>query len=221
MTARFPMRPCRPLLARGALIAGLAALSLAAVAPARAQASLCGDLWNAYGPYDYRSARDKLAIVERFHFTPQVEALVKGVSGSIAGDIGYTLRAFPNHHRALISIMRLGEKQKTPHPEGSRYSVDCYFERAVRFRPDDHVVRMIFAGHLGKTGREEAALQQLESATHLVGDNPMSHHNIGLVYLELKQYDRALAQAHKAMALGYERTDLKDQLKAAGRWVDP
>ncbi len=191
-------------------------------APAAAQAaSTCGDLWNAYGPYDYRSDRDKLGIVERFHFTPEVEALIRGKSGQIDGDIGYTLRAFPNHHRALIAMMRYAERLKTDKPPRARYTVDCYFDRALRFQPDDHVVRMIFASHLAKTGRRTLALQHLEAAKQLVPDSPLSIYNIGLVYFDLKEYDKALEMAHRALALDLPRTELKDQLKSVGRWVEP
>lgn len=35
------------------------------------------------------------------------------------------------------------------------------------------------------------------------------------------QYDKALVQAHKALALGLERTELVDQLKAANQWQEP
>jgi tetratricopeptide (TPR) repeat protein len=192
-------------------------------APARAQAtSVCGELWNAYGPYDYRTDRHKLPIVERFHFTPQVEALIKGESTkNIAGDLNYTLRAFPNHHRALLSMSRLSVREKNPQPMGALYPVDCYFDRALRFRPDDHVARIIFADHLGRSGRADAAVLQLQSAAAAVRENPLSHYNIGLVYFDLKRYDEALAQAHKALALGFTRTELRDKLKAAGRWVEP
>ena len=31
--------------------------------------------------------------------------------------------------------------------------LDCYFQRAIRFRPDDVVVRMLFASYLLKDGR--------------------------------------------------------------------
>lgn len=188
---------------------------------AQQASSVCGDLWNAYGPFDYRTDRHRLSIVERFHFTPEVEALIRGKSGHIGGDLDYTLRAFPNHHRALIAMMRYGEKLASPKPPRAGYTIDCYFDRALRFRPDDHIVRVIFAGHLAKSGREAQAVQQLTAATTAAKDNPLSHYNIGLVYFDIKQYDKALVQAHKALELGFPRTELKSQLKSIGRWVDP
>ncbi len=196
-------------------------LALPGAALAQATFSACGPLENHFGPYDYRSDRDKLAIVERFHFTGEVEALIRGTSGSLEGDIGYTLRAFPNHHRALIAMMRYGDRLQSPQPKRAQYSIDCYFDRALRFRPDDHIVRVIFAGHLAKTGREPDAVKQLELATEGAKDNAFSHYNIGLAYFEMKQYDQALRQAHKARALGFPRGELKAKLEAVGRWAEP
>jgi tetratricopeptide (TPR) repeat protein len=182
----------------------------------------CGSLSSEgqYGPYDYRSDRDKLPIVLNAHFTPEVEALIRGKSGTLGGDIDYTLRAIPNNHRALIAMMRLGEKEKTPQPRGSRYTIACWFERAVAFRPDDSVVRMIYSSYLSTNGREADANAQLELAAAQAKDNPLTHYNIGLHYFDMKNYDKALTHAHKAMSLGFPRTELSDQLRQAGKWTE-
>jgi tetratricopeptide (TPR) repeat protein len=178
----------------------------------------CGSLDNAYGPYDYRTAKARLPIVERHHFTPQVEALIRGNTGSLGSDLDYTLRAFPNHHRALIALMRASEKARSPQPYGLPRPVECYFDRALRFRPEDALTRMIYARFLVDKERAAEARQQLEAAKRAAGDNGFSQYNIGLIYLDLKDYPQALAQAHKAAALGFTQTGLKDKLKALGKW---
>jgi tetratricopeptide (TPR) repeat protein len=196
-----------------------AGLCLAPLLAAAQDGGGCGSLANAYGPYDYRTDRGPTLS----HFTAPVENLIRGhTSGKLpGGDLDYTLRAFPNHHRALLSVMRYGEKTKSPHPRDLRYSVECYFDRALRFRPDDTTVRMLFATFLSRNNRTPEALQQLQAANELAKDNGFTHYNIGLVYLEMKVYDRALAQAHRAIALGFAQTALKDGLVAAGQWKDP
>ncbi len=181
----------------------------------------CGDLRNGYGPFDYRKDKTKLPIVEDSHFTPPVEALLRGVSGPIGAELDYTLRAFPNHHRALMAMIRLSVKAKTVKPAGALYTVECYLDRAVRFAPDDTVVRLIFARHLGQTGQKEQALNQMSVAVKQAGDNPLSHFNIGLIYIELGQYEEALTQAHQLIAMDYERPELRKQLEEAGKWRDP
>ena len=83
---------------------------LLSCAPAIAQsgAEACGPLrgQGQYGPYDYHTHKDKLQVVERYHFTAVVEALTRGSQNTLAGgDIDYTLRAFPNRHRALLAMV--------------------------------------------------------------------------------------------------------------------
>ncbi len=182
----------------------------------------CGSIANHYGPFDYRTHRDQLKIVEEYHFTPEVEALIRGHTASNPGpDIAYTLHTSPNHVRALMALVRLGDKMKTTQPAGVAYPVECYFDRAIRFAPDDTVVRILYAQFLSKHDRTGEALKQLEVAVSYAKDNGFSHYNIGLAYFDLKQYDKALAQAHKAAALGFERTELPDLLKGVNKWHEP
>lgn len=182
----------------------------------------CGQLrGGGYGPYDYRSDKSKLGVVEQYHFSSSVEALIRGVAGgSPGGDLDYTLRAFPNHHRALISVTKYGERSKSLRPAGLTYEVECYFERAIRFQPDDLIVRMLYATFLAGHRRNSEGIQQLDLAAQQAGDNPFTHHNLGLVYYDLKEYEKALRQAHRASALGFTRADLKDQLVKVGKWSD-
>lgn len=178
----------------------------------------CGALQNAYGPYDYRSDRDKLGVVESFHFTPEVANLIRGKSGHIGGDLDYTLRAFPNHPRALMAMVQLGEREKKTKVFGAQYSVECYLHRAIRFRSDDPTAKMIYANYLVKNRRSKDALDQLNDAASLNDSNSSLDYNIALVYLELKEYDQALAYAHKAYQAGFPLPGLRDRLKRAGKW---
>ena len=187
---------------------------------AQAEPNPCGNLANGYGPYDYRKDKDKLPIVENHHFVPHVEALIRGVSGPIGGELDYTLRAFPNHHRALVAVTRYGDRLKTPKPPGANYTVECYFDRAMRFAADDNVVRILFAQYLGKQGRTDEAVSQLETAAAKAPDAGFTQYNIGLVYFEMGKHERALAQAHRAMTLGFARPELQAILEKIGKWQE-
>lgn len=199
---------------------GLSCLGLAA--SAQQQMHPCGSLENAYGPYDYRYHKKDLAVVEKFHFGPLSEALIQPMQYQVfGGDFDYTLRASPNHHRALISMGKLVDRTKNVQPRGASYTIDCYFDRAIRFAPDDMIVRMIYAGFLGRNNRVEEAMRQLDYAAKNAGDNPFTHYNLGLNYLDIKAYDKALAQAHEAQRLGFTRPELREALKAAGKWSEP
>jgi tetratricopeptide (TPR) repeat protein len=162
-----------------------------------------------------------LTLVEGAHFTPEVENLIKGITSSLGGELDYTLRAYPNHHRALLSLARLAKRTKSAQPFGLHYSVECYFERGIRFRPDDTTVRMIYAIFLFDNARPADAERQLEQVDKLSGDNGFAHYNMGLIYFERNQFDKALIQAQKAFSLGFTRPDLYNKLKAAGKWTAP
>ena len=170
----------------------------------------------------YRSHGGLLKLVEDSHFTPTVEILQRGLSSALPGpDISYTLRIYPNHHRALISMLALGEREKTSQPNGAAYSIECWFNRALRFSPDDYIVRMIYTQYLIKETRVKEAEQQLVYVADQSDENAFTHNNIGLLYAKLKNFEQALFHAHKAQALGLATPVLMAQLKKAGQWVDP
>lgn len=204
-----------------------AVMALASLAGSSAVAQLpdpvCGNpLVNTFGPFDYRVERgQKLKVVEDFHFNTRVETLVAGQSSTVAGDLDYVLRAFPNHHRALISMMRLGARTKGAKPPGAQFEVECYFRRALTFRADDAIARMIYVQYLSSNGRKPEANAELERVVKATPDSPITQHNAGLLYFEMGEFDKALTQAYRASALGFEGQSLKRQLQAAGKWVDP
>jgi predicted Zn-dependent protease len=196
-----------------------AALALVACGTARGFEP-CGSLENAVGPYDYRTASaKKKEIVERFHFTESVEALSKGQSSvAVGADIAYTLRAFPNHPRALIAMADLALRQKTDRPHGSPYTVACWFERAIRFRPDDGKVRLSYGVALLKRGEREPAIRQLLIADRLVPNDPNVNYNLGLAYFYGKDYVKARERAKEAYALGFPLPGLRDMLVREHQW---
>jgi tetratricopeptide (TPR) repeat protein len=180
----------------------------------------CGELANGFGPFDYRSPTDRqnLGVVEKHHFTPHVESLARGATGTVAGDLDYTLRAFPNHVRALAAISRLSIRDKTSRPIGASYSVECYFDRALRFRPKDGLVYMVYGDHVAKTGQTDKAVELLRHAAELEPFNATAIYNLGLMYFNKKDYDQSLLYAQKAYELGFPLPGLKNKLVAIGKW---
>ncbi|MFG6416569.1 ABC transporter permease [Roseateles sp. DC23W] len=182
----------------------------------------CGSLENAYGPFDYRRERGRLLeIVDRAHFNSDVRNLRRGQSGSLGGDIDYTLRASPNHHLALASIAELGIRSKQRHPQALKRSIDCYFDRAMRFQPDDHLVRMLYASFLQRMNFNADALVIVESIERMPNLVGMSHFNLGMLLMDLGETERALGHAWQALEMGWPRTDLKERLQKGGKWRDP
>jgi len=207
------------------LLAMAAAATLALPAHAARKEPYCGNLDNAYGPYDYRKSAGELAfnlkLVESAHFTADVENGVKGKSSTLAGDLDYTLRAFPNHPAALNTVIRVAarDRKSVYLPQGYR-PVECYFDRAVRFAPDDAVTHTLYGSFLLSMGREAEALPKYQTAVQLDPDNPSTNYNLGLVYYKIKDMVNANKYAQIAYALEFPLPGLKNLLVQAGKW-DP
>lgn len=179
----------------------------------------CGSLENAYGPFDYRTQKQQLKIVEGAHFTSEVESLTRGTTNRTAGgDIDYTLRASPNHHRALMAMMNLARKENRDPPAGSRYSIACWFDRGERFRPDDAMVKVLHGVFLLRSGKKAEAVAKLEEAATLDSSDANIQYNLGLAYVDVGQYEKALQSAHRAYAAGFPLPGLREKLKRAGKW---
>ena len=165
--------------------------------------------------------KNSLPIVEGAHFLKQTEQLIASDEyslRSIGADLDYTLRAFPNHYLALSSISKLAIREKKIKPRGARYSVLCFFERAIRFKPNDAVVRSIFGGHLLKTGQSDMAMEQLIIAAELEPNNPTFNYNLGLLYFDKKNYGQAKNYAERAYSQGFPLPGLMNKLKGIGKW---
>jgi tetratricopeptide (TPR) repeat protein len=153
---------------------------------------------------DYTSAQDRegLSVVEKFHFSRAVETLTQGMTGSLGADIGYTLEHYPNHHRALASMAKLGLRLKSAQPPGARYGqllLRAGHRLRAAGRDGAHGVRQLPAGH----GPGRPALEQLDAASRMAPDQATIQYNLGLMYVKKKEYEKASAHAQKAYALGF------------------
>ena len=179
----------------------------------------CGSLKTHYGPFDYRVDKAKLPIVENYHFGPAVETLSRRPRDD-AADLSYTLHAFPNHPRALMALVKLGERERRDRVGGLPYAVRCFVTRAEIFAPEDSMVKLISGLYYLKQGQKKSAIERLEEADRLGSTNPNLYYNLGLAYLEVGEKEKALENAHKAYAAGFPLPGLMNRLKRAGAWRD-
>jgi tetratricopeptide (TPR) repeat protein len=203
---------------------GVLALCLTAGgAQAAGKAPYCGELKNAFGPFDFRQAASlpqEYNLVISAHFTSDVEQNIKGNSGYLAGDLDYTLRAWPNHPGALASMSRESLLEKKMTPDGAKWPVDCYFLRAFQFAPDDGVPHAVYGTHLIAVGKEAQAMDEFKRAVALDPENATINYNAGLAFFKAKDYDKALYHAKKAYAKDFPLPGLRNKLIAAGKWND-
>lgn len=217
------LRPITVALAAATLLS--AGDTLAQLAPgAGTVPSECGgpDIRNSYGPFDYTNPthfREKLPIVEAYHFTLEVESLEAGATGTHpGGDLDYTLRAFPNHHRALYAMGRYQLMHNTVIAPEARWTADCYFQRAIAFRPDDGVARMIYGIFLAKSGNLDQAMDQYSVALEIIPGSGELHNNVALLHISMEDYAAARVHASRAQELGFPLPGARGRLERLGEW---
>lgn len=197
----------------------------------------CGPLKNFgdIGPWDYADPSSSLPTgtdpqgrikrVENVHFYPDVMNLnMKALPiERLAAEINYTLRVFPNHPQALYAISRLERLAggKLPNNSASIYTprvtADCFFDRALRFRPDDKEVRAVYGVHLHLRGKFKEALDQYQLAESKGLDSPFFYYNLGVLHADLKNWDKAYEYGLKAERGGMMLPGLRGKLEKAGR----
>jgi len=199
--------------------------ALCVVGEVRAQElSECGNPFeNAFGPWDYTDPAnqrpDRIGIVERYHFNSDVENLVRGQSSiDLMEDLDYTLRAIPNHPRALHSVANYQLRLGRLNPKYR--SAECYFDRAMRFAPNDPVVRLVLGIYRAKKGDREGAKEAYNEALKLDPNSAEAHYNLGLLYFDLKKYSDSREQANIAYKLGYPLPGLRQMLLRVGAWSE-
>lgn len=174
-----------------------------------------------YGPFDYTTKHKhtkELFLVESAHFTTEVESLVRGNTTTLPyGDIAYTLRAWPNHHRALNAIsrynLRLKRQKKT-----IKIPAECWFKRAISFSPSDATIYMLFGIYLHNSAKHKMAENNYNISLQLNPDNIQTHYNLGLLLVDRKRYVEAKKHAQFVYGNNYPLPGLKNKLADAGYW---
>lgn len=173
------------------------------------------------GPLDYRTINPKtLKLIEDYHFSRKVEMLRQGQSSTIGGDLKYTLNAVPNHPRALRSTAEFFRRRGPEATVQMGMGLPCWFDRAISYRPDDPTVRILYADELLRQGKRDEAVEHLRVAEENARQSAMVHYNLGLLYLDLKDYSSSVEHARKAYDLGAPLPGLKNRLAQAGKWRD-
>ena len=145
--------------------------------------------------------------VEQSHFTPADAYLI---NKQVIGGIGYTLSRFPNHHKALYAMMRndrAGTAKRSP------YSMDCWLTRAVYFAPDDEMVHMLYGIYHQWNSDLEKSKEEYLKALELKPNDPQINYNLGLLYVEMGDYENASKRAEVAYSSGYPLEGLRKKLE--------
>jgi tetratricopeptide (TPR) repeat protein len=196
----------------------------------------CGELKNYadVGPWDYSDPSSsvptgadpmgRIKRVENVHFYPDVKNLNTKVLSieQLTAEIHYTLRVFPNHPLALYAFSRLERLAGGKLPNSSatmftpRVTAECFFDRALRFRPDDKDVRIVYGIHLHLRNKFKEALEQYQIAESEGADSSFFYYNLGLLYADMKNWEKAVEYGQKAYNFGLDLPGLRQKLEKAG-----
>lgn len=196
----------------------LMALTMCCFNPAAAQgvpgAGWAPSTYNWTIDYYNPSAHDQKLrfLIEKFHLVKAKGRIAKGDMTNVWNDIDYTLQHCPNHPEGLRVMSNLAI-------EHNRLDLaNKYFDAAVKFRPTDLSVRILYAIHLHKVGAYNKALDQYKAALAIDPNSVEAHYNLGLLYADMGKFEEAKVHAKQAYELGYPLPGLRNILTKAGYW---
>lgn len=167
--------------------------------------------------YNDPAMKARLQIVEDYHFDADVRALRKGQSGSIASDLDFVLRNVPNHYDALALMGRWQTQNGQPRSsDGAAERAECYFLRAIEFRPTDARLHLIHAIFLHQSKRYADAEREYLQTESMGGGDAELYYNLGLLMLDQGNVARAREYASKAYGMGYPLPGLRNRLRQQG-----
>ena len=123
------------------------------------------------------------------------------------------LRYFPNHPKGLLLLAQMCAEGVTQHCD-----LDVVFEKAIATNPNVAGTYVTQGVYLHRVKRYREAIASYQRALAIDPDSLNGHYNLGLAYLETKQYDLANQEAQRAYALGAPFPGLRDRLKKSGQW---
>ena len=165
-----------------------------------------------YSAGSYPDGLQMLRNLDRNHYRPAAEKLARGQYKGVQGDLEFMLKYFPNHPRAVAGMAELGVATK--HPEVA----EQYFQNAIDRYPGHDETHVVYGTFLHKLGRIEAAVVQYKKALEINADSAYAHYNLGLAYVDQKNYQRANFHAQRAYQLGASFPGLRRKLEAVKSW---
>jgi len=96
--------------------------------------------------------------------------------------------------------------------------MECWYLRGFMIAPDDPVVRLMYGIFLANRGREAEALNNLKIADAATQSAPALQHQLGLAYIQIKQYRAAQLCALRLKRAKFPLDGVERQLREANKW---
>ena len=191
--------------------------------PARATApigvaamfAVAGAAWAQQADNDYYAARGTalLNTVQKYHlFRAEDEIRSRNYTPARA-DLDFLLHYFPNHPQGLLLVVQLCTEHSA-----QNCALDVIFDNAIAVNPKNPGTFVTRGVYLHRVKRYNEAIKSYEDALALDPNSMGAHYNLGLAYLETKQYDLANQHAQLAYGLGAPLPGLRNRLQQSGHW---
>jgi tetratricopeptide (TPR) repeat protein len=164
---------------------------------------------------DYYQARGsgQLRTVEQYHLGKGEAHLRKREYAQAYSEFLFILKIFPNHPRTLALMVQVCEQWKSPHCRSEEF-----LERAVSINPNASGTFVVQGIYLHRMRQYPKAIESYKQALEIDPNSVNAQYNLGLAYLETKQYESANEHAQRAYALGAPMPGLRQGLERVGQW---
>lgn len=137
-------------------------------------------------------------------------------------DINWTLFRIPNHYECMSALVRYQTKKGYPFfPEERQFPrAECYIQGAINIWPNDPKLWFMLGYYYQRAHRPEDSIKAYAKVLDLSPSYLDAHYNLGLLYTEAQDYQKALEHARIAYDKGYPLPGLKHKLERAGVWED-
>ena len=168
---------------------------------------------------DYYGARSNpelaalLSTVEAYHLQQGFDKMRDKRFGPAKSEFDFILRYFPNHPRAILAMTELCQAWKD-----SKCDLDSYFSKAISVNPNSPGVYLTKGMYEQKNKKLKEAVESYKRALEIDPNSANVHYNLGLAYVELRQYALGNEHAQRAYALGWQLPGLRSKLTAVGEW---
>jgi tetratricopeptide (TPR) repeat protein len=159
------------------------------------------------------SGSGRHVVVEQYHMGPGQQALHSRKYAKAFSEFTFILNIFPNHPRALNGMLQVCEQWKSPQCRSEEF-----LAQALAINPNASGTYVLQGIYLHRTRQYPKAIESYKRALEIDGDSAYTHYNIGLTYLETKEYALANEHAQRAYALGVSLPGLRKGLERVGQW---
>lgn len=167
-----------------------------------------------YEPDATPTDRQLRSNVESLHLQPGIADMRISKWYGAKANFEFILNYYPNHPVALDLISVLCDVRWVD----VRCDSGIWFQKAIERNPTIAQTYVLYGIHLQRRKRLDQAIEVFDKALSMNPKLMNAHYNLGLAYIDKRQYELANRHAQISYSLGASLPGLRDKLKTAGKW---